>query len=105
MKKLWRSFKAFWIKVWNYIKYLCKHPRTTLPAFCIAELIFWIPFWVPALLAIIVNPWWWTVVGAVTAFWAGPFTPAIALQVGFIALIERIFVKIKNRKEKKENVK
>ena len=105
MKKFWNKFKAFWKRVWDYVVYLWKHPRTTLPAFLIAEIIFWIPFWVPALLALIVNPWWWTVVGAVTAFWAGPFTPAIALQVGFIAALERLFVKLKKKKETKENGK
>lgn len=91
------------MRLWNYIKYLFKHPKTTLPAFCIAEVIFWIPVWVPALLALIFNPWWWTVVGAVCAFWAGPFTPAIALQLGFIAAVERLIVKLQNKKEKKED--
>lgn len=97
------KIKNFWKKVWEYIKYLWKHPKTTLPAFLIAETIFWIPVWVPAILALVINPWWWTAVTAVIAFWAGPFTPAIALQIGLIAAVERLIIKIKNKKEKKED--
>ena len=103
MKNLLIKIKNFWLKVWEYVKYLWKHPKTTLPAFIIAELIFWSPVWVPAILALTISPWWWTVSTAVIAFWAGPFTPAIALQIGFIAALERLFVKIQSKKEKKEN--
>lgn len=95
------KLKKYWRKTKEYIKYLWQHPRTTLPAFLIAEAIFWTPFWVPALLAILINPWWWTVVGTVVAFWCGPFTPAVPLQIAFIAAVERLIVKIKNNKEKK----
>lgn len=95
MKKFFEKFKTFWVKVWDYIKYLWKNPKTTLPAFIIAELLFWTPVWAPAILAIVINPWWWTVVTAVIAFWAGPVTPAIALQIGLIAAIERLIKKIK----------
>ena len=105
MKKFWKNFKAFWVKVWNYVKYLWHHPKTTFPAFLIAEVIFWIPVWVPALLALIVSPWWWTVATAVIMFWAGPLTPAIALQIAFIAAVERCLTKIKIKKENKENAK
>ena len=100
---MWQKLKNFWKKIFDYIIYLWKHPRTTLPAFLIAETLFWIPVWVPAILALVVNPWWWTAVTAVIAFWAGPITPAIALQIGLIAAVERLIIKIQNRKEKKEN--
>lgn len=99
------KIKLFWKRILDYIKYLWKNPRTTLPAFLIAEIIFWMPVWIPALLALIISPWWWTISLAVIAFWAGPITPAIALQIGFIAAIERLIVKIKNKKETKENGK
>lgn len=99
---MWQKLKNFWKKILDYIKYLWKHPSTTLPAFLIAETIFWIPVWVPFILGFI-SPWWWTITTAVIVFWAGPITPAIALQIGFIAAIERLIVKIKNKKEKKEN--
>ena len=100
---MWNKIKALWKGLWEYIKYLWKHPRTTLPAFLIAEAIFWIPFWVPALLAMLINPWWWSVVGVVTAFWCGPFTPAVPLQIAFIAAIERLITKIKNKKGEKKD--
>lgn len=51
-----------------------------LPYLLVAEAIFWSPCIVTGLLAITVNPWWWTACGAVIAFWAGPFTPAMPLQ-------------------------
>lgn len=97
---MWQKLKNFWKKILDYIKYLWQHPRTTLPAFLIAEVIFWIPVWIPFILGFI-NPWWWTVSTAVIVFWAGPFTPAVALQIGFIAAVERLIVKIK--KENEEN--
>ena len=96
--KYMKKIKNFWKKIFDYIKYLWKHPKTTLPAFLIAEAIFWIPVWVPAILALVINPWWWTAVTAVIAFWAGPFTPAIALQIGLIAAVERLIIKIQNKK-------
>lgn len=98
------KLKKLWKKVWNYIKYLWNNPFTTLPAFIIAETIFWIPVWVPFLLGIFINPWWFTISTAVIVFWAGPFTPTIILQIGFIAAIERLLTKIKNKnKEKNKN--
>lgn len=99
---MWNKFKNFCKGVWDYIKYLWQHPQTTLPAFLIAEAIFWIPVWVPAILALTINTWWWTVVGTVLVFWWGPFTPAIMLQLGLIAAIERLIIKIKTKKEKRK---
>ena len=97
------KFKAFWLKVWNYIKYLFKNPKDVLIPVVVAELLFWSPVWVSAIFAFILSPWWWTVVTGVIAFWAGPFTPAIALQVGLIAAFERIWNKIINKKGDKKN--
>lgn len=100
------KFKAFWLKIWNYLKYIFTHPRELFFPFIIAELIFWSPVWVCALLAVFISPWWWTAVGAVIAFWAGPFTPAVPLQIGLIAALERLFnKKNKNKKENKDNGK
>ncbi len=56
----------------------------------IAEMIFWSPCVVTALLALMVNPWWWTIFGTICAFWAGPFTPAIPLQIGLAFLLKKI---------------
>ena len=98
------KFKALMIKVWEYIKYLIKHPKTTLPAFLIAETIFWIPVWLPAVLYFITGEaWLWTIVGSVVLFWAGPITPAILLQVSFISLVERLITKTKLIKEMNKN--
>ncbi len=56
----------------------------------IAEAIFWSPCVVTALLALIVNPWWWSAFGAICAFWAGPFTPAVPLQIALAVAIKKI---------------
>ena len=73
----------------------------------IAELIFWSPVIVTGLLAIIIDPWWWTACTAIMLFWAGPFTPAVPLQIGLAVLIKKLSSaikrKIKKNKEGKEN--
>lgn len=106
MNNIKEKIITFWKKVWEYIKYLLKHPKDVLVPTLVAEIVFWSPVWVSAILAIIISPWWWTVVSGVIVFWAGPLTPAIALQIGLIAVFERLWNKIiKNKKckEKKEN--
>lgn len=64
----------------------------------IAELIFWSPCIVTGLLAIIIDPWWWTAFGAICAFWAGPFTPAVPLQIALALGLKKLYEKIKNIK-------
>jgi hypothetical protein len=66
--------------------------------FLIAELIFWSPCIATAIMAIY-NPYWWTVFGAICAFWAGPFTPAVPLQLGLATLLKKIF----SKREKEES--
>ena len=61
----------------------------------IAELIFWSPCIVTGLLAVIIDPWWWTAFGAVCAFWAGPFTPAVPLQIALALGLKKLYEKIK----------
>lgn len=68
----------------------------------IAELIFWSPVIVCALLSLIVNQWFWTATIAIIAFWAGPFTPAVPLQLGLAILLKKIVEKIKTRRHKKD---
>jgi hypothetical protein len=81
-------------RIGAYVKHLFINWRTTLPAFVIAELIFWLPVWLPTLLYFILKvEWLLAITTAAIAFWAGPLTPAIALQLGLIALIERWFNK------------
>lgn len=67
----------------------------------IAELIFWSPVIVCSLLAL-ANPWWWTAVGLIITFWAGPFTPAVPLQMGLAIGLRKIYNKLKN-KQKESN--
>lgn len=59
----------------------------------IAELIFWSPCIVTATLAIFYSPWYWTIFGAICAFWAGPFTPAMPLQFALACLLKKLFNK------------
>ena len=61
--------------------------------FVIAQIIFWSPVLVTAILAVTVNPWFWTVSTSIVAFWAGPFTPALPLQMGLAILIKKLFKK------------
>lgn len=61
----------------------------------IAELIFWSPVIVTAILALLINPWFWTATSAILLFWAGPFTPAVPLQLGLALALKGIVNKIK----------
>ena len=99
-KKIFENLKTFWKKLIDYIKELAKAPFSALLPALLAEIIFWIPVWVPALLAIIIDPWWWSAVGAVCAFWAGPFTPAIPLQLALIGVFIKLFKNKKNKNKK-----
>lgn len=69
----------------------------------ISELIFWSPVIVVIILALIINPWFWTICGAIILFWSGPFTPAIPLQLGLALVIKKIVAKIKIYKNKKKD--
>lgn len=89
MKKLWQ-----WLRK-NVLN------KETFVYFILAELIFWSPCIITGLLAIIVNPWWWTAFGMICAFWAGPFTPAVPLQIGLTLLLKKICKRIKNKSVKK----
>lgn len=76
-------------KVWQWLRKNALNKQMIVYVL-IAEAIFWSPSVVTALLALIVNPWWWTAFGAICAFWAGPFTPAVPLQIGLAVLIKKI---------------
>lgn len=58
-------------------------------------------------LAILVSPWYWTVVAAVQGFWV-TLLPAIPMQIGFIAVYKLIIDAIKkifSRRKDKRNDK
>lgn len=65
----------------------------------ISELIFWSPVIVCSILALIVSEWWWTAVSAICLFWAGPFTPAVPLQIGLAIALKTMYNKIRIHKE------
>lgn len=69
----------------------------------IAELIFWSPVIVTAILALLIDPWYWTVTSAIMLFWAGPFTPAVPLQIGLAIALKTMYNKIKKHKENIQN--
>lgn len=87
-------------KAWHWLR---KHVinREMLLWIIIAELIFWSPCIVSAVLAWVISPWWWTVVGSYIAFWSAPFTPAMPLQFGLAVALKKIRDKIKQKKNKK----
>lgn len=66
----------------------------------IAEAIFWSPCIVTGLLALMVNKWYWTVFTAICVFWAGPFTPAVPLQLALALALKKLWHKLHNRKLK-----
>lgn len=89
-------------KMWLWLRRNVLNKNMLLP-FIVAELIFWFPCIIIAILAIVYNPLYWTVFGAIIAFWAGPFTPAILVQLGLAALLKKLFYKLK-RKGGRNNV-
>ena len=90
LKKLWQ-----WLRK-NVIN------KDMIVYFIIAELIFWSPCIVTAILAIIINPWFWTPFGLICAFWAGPFTPAVPLQIALAVAIKGIVEKVKKHRRQKD---
>ena len=86
-------------KTWKWLR---KHVlnREMLLWVIIAEAIFWSPCIVTGFLAITVSQWWWTAFGAIIAFWAGPFTPAVPLQIALAMGLKKLYQAIKNRRKK-----
>lgn len=89
-------------KIWLWLRKNVLNKQMILYVL-IAEAIFWSPCIVTALLAVIISPWWWTAFGAICAFWSGPLTPAIPLQIGLAAFIKKLVERKKNSINKKIN--
>ena len=68
----------------------------------IAELIFWSPVIVSFILGSF-NAWWYGVGSAFILFWAGPFTPAVPLQIGLAIGLRKIYSKLNNKQKEKYN--
>lgn len=92
-------------KLWAWLRKIVLNKEMLLWVL-IAELIFWSPVIVTFIFALF-NPWWYTAVSAIIIFWAGPFTPAIPLQIGLAVGLKKLWEKImktKNRKRNEENI-
>ena len=85
-------------KAWQWLR---KHVinREMLLWVIIAELIFWSPCIVSAVLAWVIFPWWWTVFGSYIAFWSAPLTPAMPLQFGLAVALKKIHEKLRRKKK------
>lgn len=93
LKKIW-----LWLRKEIFVKEMILYV-------IIAELIFWSPVIITAILALIINPWFWTACGTIILFWSGPFTPAIPLQLGLAVGLKKLITKIKACKDKKKDKK
>ena len=70
-----------------------------------AELIFWSPCIAGAILAVLADPWYWTVCTAYMAFWALPLTPAVPLQLGLAYGLKKLSGAWKRHRAKKRGEK
>ncbi|MCM1368255.1 MAG: hypothetical protein NC184_05565 [Roseburia sp.] len=86
-------------KIWAWLRREVLNKRMVLWVI-IAELIFWSPCIVGIALAITIDPWYWTIPTVYAAFWAGPFTPAIPLQLGLAYGLKKIADAVRRRKNK-----
>lgn len=83
-------------KIINWIKNNITR-KSYLICLLIAEVIFWLPNIVTAILAITVSKWFWTIFTAIIVFWSGPFTPAVPLQLALALVIEKIYFIIRGK--------
>lgn len=87
-------------KFWQWMKKEIFNKQMLL-WFVIAEIIFWLPCVVGAILGICVNAWFWTICTVYIGFWIAPLTPAIPLQIGLAYGLKKLADLI--RKKKGEN--
>jgi hypothetical protein len=76
-------------KVWKWLRVNALNKQMIVYVL-IAEAIFWSPCIVTGILAVTISSWWWTAFSAICVFWAGPFTPAVPLQIGLAVLIKKL---------------
>lgn len=100
MKEKLNSLKKKFVSLWKWLRKNCLN-REMIIYILVAEVIFWSPVIVTALLALIINPWFWTICSAIMIFWAGPFTPAVPLQLGLAIGLKTIVNKIRKRNQYK----
>lgn len=63
--------------------------KDMLLAFIIAEVIFWSPCAISAILASTISPWFWGIFTAIIVFWSAPLTPGWALQIALAVFIKK----------------
>lgn len=97
-KSLKRRIKNKLTSIWKYLRANVLTKDMILWVI-IAELIFWSPVIVTSILALLINPWYWTVTSAIMLFWAGPFTPAVPLQIALALALKGIYNKIRRKKD------
>lgn len=88
-------------KIWRWARKEILN-RQMLLWFIVAELIFWAPCIAGAILAVMINPWYWTVCTVYIAFWTLPLTPAIPLQLGLAYGLKKLAEACKRHRAKKK---
>ena len=89
------------IKLWKWLRKNVLNQEMIIYVI-IAELIFWSPVIITSILALVIDPWFWTATSTIMLFWAGPFTPAVPLQIGLAIAIKGIVHKVKKMRETHE---
>lgn len=97
-KRLKAKIKAKLKKAWAWLRRNVLTPQMIVYVI-IAELIFWSPCLVGLILGATINAWFYTIPTVYIAFWAGPGTPAIPIQMG-IALGLKAIITACRTKEK-----
>lgn len=82
------KFKEKIKKLWAWLRKTIIN-KDMLWAFVIAEVIFWSPCVILAVLASTINPWFWTAFTAIVIFWSAPLTPGWALQIALAIFIKK----------------
>ena len=82
------KFKEKLTKFWAWLRKTIINKEMLL-AFLIAEIIFWSPCIILAILAETINPWFWTAFTAVVIFWSAPLTPGWALQIALAIFLKK----------------
>ena len=90
------------IKLWKWLRKNLINKQMFIFTL-LGEAIFWSPVIVTSILAIIVDPWWWTATITIILFWAGPFTPGIPLQIALIFALKKTHQKIIKKRRVKIN--
>ena len=95
------KLKQLFTKLFTWLKSEIKqNGKSFIVCLVIAEAIFWSPSIITGFLALFIDPWWWTAFGAIAAFWSGPFTPAIPLQIALAYSLHKLCRKLNNGEQR-----